>query len=117
MTGFLNRFCKTAQKMTDTQVQKAVETWEWFLRLTNNLPETTFHLTTSGRFSPLFFESVFAASVRLRNGEGEDPVLTSEKLRSIAAKVGEFAQEGATKTKYVTGRYEAAVSALSGGEA
>jgi hypothetical protein len=117
MTGFLNRFCKTAQKMTDAQVQKAVETWEWFLQLTHNLPEDIFHLTTSGRFSPLFFESVFAASVRLRNGEGEDPVLTSEKLRSIAAKVGGFAQEGATKTKNVTGRYDATVSALSGGEA
>lgn len=117
MTGFLNRFCKTAQKMTDTQVQKATETWEWFIQLTNDLPKDAFHLTTSGRFSPLFFESVFAASVRLRNGGAEDLVLNSEKLRSIAAKVGGFAQEGATKTRNVKGRYDATVSELSGGEA
>jgi hypothetical protein len=117
MTGFLNRFCKTAQKMTDAQVQQATDTWEWFMRLTAGLPEDTFHLATSGRFSPLFFESVFAASVRLRNGEGEDPLLTSDKLRSIGMKIGEFAQEGATKTRYVKSRYAVAVSALTGGEA
>jgi hypothetical protein len=116
MNGFLNRFCKKAQQMTDAQVQKAVETWEWFLQLTEDLPEDSFHLATSGRFSPLFFESVFAASVRMRSGEGGNPVLTSEVLRSIAVEIGALAQEGATKTKNVTGRYKAAVSALGGGE-
>jgi hypothetical protein len=117
MNGFLNRFCKTAQNMTNDQVQKALETWGWFLRLTEGLPNDAFHLTTSGRFSTLFFESVFAASVRLRNGSTNDPVLTNEKLQSIAAKLGDFAQEGATKTKNVKLRYEATVSVLSGGEA
>lgn len=117
MTGFLNRFCKTAQKMTDAQVQKAHDTWEWFLQLTDGLPNTAFHLTTSGRFSPLFFESVFAASVRLRSNLEEDPILSGEKLQTIAARIGNFAQEGATKTKNVTGRYEATVSVLSGDEA
>ncbi|MEV1077132.1 DUF262 domain-containing protein [Streptomyces sp. NPDC050211] len=115
MTGFLNRFCKTAQGMTAEQVRSTAVTWDWFLGLTEGMPNTLFHLATSERFSPLLFESIFAACVQLEK-DGHEFILTEEKLSKAARRISAHAQEGVTKTRHVQGRYEETLKILRGDE-
>ncbi|MFG2377364.1 DUF262 domain-containing protein [Streptomyces sp. NPDC048504] len=116
MTGFLNSFCKKAQGMTEEQIASTAMTWDWFLGLTEGKPDTLFYSATSDRFSPLLFESVFAAAVRLDSEHDIQVKLTLDKLSQAAASISTHAQEGVTKTRHVQGRYEATLKILRGDE-
>lgn len=95
MTNFINNFCISAKKFSDSATTATLSQLESFFKLFSGV-ESPF--LRSGRFSGVLFESAFTAWVQL-----DEPKIEPEKLTEaiIAAKTAEsFAetlQEGSTK--------------------
>lgn len=113
MAGFVNQFCRSAQRLTEEQSNTAILDFTKFLGFFAGAPSDLF-LNRQAKFSGVLFESVYSAWVACHR-----PDLTgSTELFDQIIKVKhseEFAKtlvEGSTKTINVSGRLAMALGAI-----
>ncbi|MDP3951733.1 DUF262 domain-containing protein [Microbacterium sp.] len=111
MANFINAYCLTARKLTESEAAEEVDSLRQFIDLVGDRQSQTF--MRAGKFSGVLFESFFAAWSR--SGElslSADQIAATVEEVKVSPEFAETLQEGSTKPVNIKQRVALAVGAL-----